>query len=52
MNEENKGLEGYAKWLIESTRIQLGYLPDDDTHDDEVEQRLKSGNKISKSKNQ
>lgn len=43
-------IEGYADFIVEGIREQLGYKPDDDTHDDEVLAKLTSGEKISKSK--
>lgn len=43
-------LEGYADWLVEMTREQLGYAGDDDTHDNEVLMKLNGGEKLSKSK--
>jgi hypothetical protein len=43
-------IEGYADWLVELTREQLGYDANDNTHDDEVLKKLKSGEKLSKSK--
>lgn len=43
-------IEGYADYLVEMTREKLGYNLDDNTHDDEVLAKLKSGEKLSKSK--
>ena len=43
-------IEGYADFIVESVREKLGYSPDDSSHDDEVLQKLTSGEKLSKSK--
>lgn len=43
-------IEGYADWLVEAAREQLGYDADDSTHDDEVIKKLQAGEKLSKSK--
>lgn len=43
-------IEGYADWLVELTREQLGYEGNDNSHDDEVYAKLNSGEKLSKSK--
>lgn len=43
-------IEGYADFIVESIREQLGYDSDDNSHDDEVLAKLTSGEKISKSK--
>lgn len=45
-------LEGYAQWIIESIRTQMGYQAQDSSHDDEVAKYLASGSKMSKSKMQ
>lgn len=43
-------IEGYADWIVESIREQLGYDANDNSHDDEVIKKLTSGEKLSKSK--
>lgn len=42
--------KGYSSWLIEGVRIKLGYSADDSSHDKEVVEYLRSGEKLSKSK--
>ncbi|UGO46172.1 hypothetical protein PQE74_gp089 [Bacillus phage vB_BanS_Chewbecca] len=43
-------IDGYADFLVEDVRVQLGYDAKDNTHDDEVLAKLTAGEKISKSK--
>jgi hypothetical protein len=43
-------IEGYADFLVETIREQLGYNADDNSHDDEVLAKLTAGEKLSKSK--
>ncbi|GLO66210.1 hypothetical protein [Oceanobacillus kimchii] len=43
-------IDGYADYLVESIREQLGYEFNDSSHDDEVLKKLQSGEKLSKSK--
>lgn len=43
-------IEGYADFIVEGVREQLGYKLDDSSHDDEVLEKLTLGEKISKSK--
>lgn len=43
-------IEGYADFIVEGVREQLGYHAEDASHDEEVLKRLTSGEKISKSK--
>ena len=43
-------IDGYADFLVEDVRVQLGYDAKDNSHDDEVLAKLTAGEKISKSK--
>lgn len=43
-------IEGYANYMVEMTRENLGYDANDDNHDDEVLAKLTRGEKLSKSK--
>lgn len=43
-------IEGYADFLVEITREKLGYDANDSSHDNEVLEKLQSGEKLSKSK--
>jgi hypothetical protein len=43
-------IEGYADFLVEMVREQLGYDSNDNSHDDEVLKKLQAGEKLSKSK--
>jgi hypothetical protein len=43
-------IDGYADYLVETIRKQLGYDSSDNSHDDKVLSKLQSGEKLSKSK--
>ncbi|AKQ08422.1 hypothetical protein PQE66_gp107 [Bacillus phage PBC2] len=43
-------IDGYADFLVEDIRVNLGYDAKDSSHDDEVLAKLTAGEKISKSK--
>jgi len=43
-------IDGYADFLVEDVRVNLGYDAKDNSHDDEVLAKLTAGEKISKSK--
>ncbi|UUV46544.1 hypothetical protein [Bacillus phage vB_BanS-Thrax3] len=43
-------IDGYADFLVEDIRVQLGYDAKDSSHDDEVLAKLTAGEKLSKSK--
>lgn len=43
-------IEGYADFLVEMIREQLGYDENDNSHDEEVLAKLTAGEKLSKSK--
>ncbi|UUV46028.1 hypothetical protein [Bacillus phage vB_BanS-Thrax1] len=43
-------IDGYADFLVEDVRVQLGYDAKDNSHDDEVLAKLTAGEKLSKSK--
>ena len=43
-------IDGYADFLVEDIRVNLGYDAKDSSHDDEVLAKLTAGEKLSKSK--
>jgi hypothetical protein len=43
-------IEGYADFIVETIRENLGYDAKDSSHDEEVLKKLQSGEKLSKSK--
>lgn len=50
MDDKQTISHGYANYIMEFKREQLGLSPDDDSKDDEIIKDLQRGEKLSKSK--